>query len=191
MDTLVSWGPAGIFLCALLDGAGVPNPGGMDALLLLLTIADPSKAYWSAAAAIAGSLLGGMILFYIARKGGQAYIEKHTQGRRGERFKAWFHRYGLLTVFIPALVPIPMPLKVFVVCSGALGVRPISFFIVMLLARIPRYFGLAYLGSELGHGALPWLKSHKWQLVGFAAALFAFLFLLTWIVDRMRHKRPI
>ena len=35
-----------------------------------------------------------------------------------------FQHYGMLTVFISAISPIPMPMKLFVISSGALGVRP-------------------------------------------------------------------
>ena len=42
-DVLISWGPAGIFLFAAIDGAGVPNPGGTDLLLVAVTIAQPSS----------------------------------------------------------------------------------------------------------------------------------------------------
>ena len=74
-----------------------------------------------AALALAGSLIGCFILFYIARRGGEVYMAKYTSSGRGARFKTWFQHYGLLTIFIPALVPIPMPLKVFVICAGALA----------------------------------------------------------------------
>lgn len=184
LDTLVSWGPAGVFLVAILDSAGVPNPGGMDALLLLVTIVNPARAWLCAGLAIAGSLIGCLILFYIARRGGEKYLDRCTTSRRGAQFRAWFSRYGLITVFIPALLVIPLPLKFFVVCSGALRVRPTSFALVVTAARAPRYFALAYLGSKLGHGSLPWLKQHAWHMVIAAAALFLFLYLLVRWAER-------
>ena len=39
--------------------------GGVDAFVVLIAIANPSQAYWSAAMAIGGSLIGAMILFLI------------------------------------------------------------------------------------------------------------------------------
>jgi hypothetical protein len=85
----------------------------------------PRPLTWSAASAIAGSLLGMMFLFWLARKGGEKYLDKHASGPRAMRFRRWFDRYGLVTVFIPALVPlVPLPMKVFVLSAGALGVKP-------------------------------------------------------------------
>ena len=36
LDALIAWGPPGVFVFAILDGAGVPSPGGLDWLLVLL-----------------------------------------------------------------------------------------------------------------------------------------------------------
>ncbi|HLJ18215.1 MAG TPA: VTT domain-containing protein [Bryobacteraceae bacterium] len=190
LDTLVAWGPWGIFLVAILDSAGVPSPGGMDLLLLLVTIANPAKAWLSASLAVAGSLIGCMILFYLARRGGDRFLERYTSSGRGARFKAWFLRYGLITVFIPALLVIPMPLKVFVICSGAMGIRPLPFAVIIIAARVPRYFALAYLGSRLGMSSVPWLKEHVWQMLAGAAVLFLLLYVLVRIWERRQPTHP-
>jgi uncharacterized membrane protein YdjX (TVP38/TMEM64 family) len=91
--------------------------------------------------------------------------------------RAWFHEYGLLTVFVPAFVPIiPLPLKIFIISAGALEESPVTFSIVLLAARVPRYLFLAWLGSRLGAGTLPYLRQHIWQLVLLTCALFVVLY---------------
>jgi membrane protein DedA with SNARE-associated domain len=186
LNTLIAWGPVGLFLFAVVDGAGVPTPGGLDWLLLLLTIHTPSGAWGFAGLALAGSMIGCMFMFFVARKGGEAVLRKYRSRPRFERLEKWFQRYGLLTVFIPALVPIPMPLKFFILCAGVFKVTPIAFFFTLLAARIPRYLGLAYLGARLGSESFPWLKAHVWHMLGIAAALFLFLYLLIKLADRRR-----
>ena len=188
-NALLALGPLGVFLFAIIDGAGVPTPGGMDALLVYLCANEPHKAYLMAALALAGSLIGCFILFYIARRGGEVYMAKYTSSGRGARFKTWFQHYGLLTIFIPALVPIPMPLKVFVICAGALGISPWAYLRVLLAARIPRYLALAYLGSQLGTQSWPWLMAHVPHMLAFALLLFVFLYLLVKYVDYKRGQR--
>ena len=150
---------------------------------------DPKSAYLCAALAVAGSLVGSVILFYLARKGGKRYLEKHTSKGRGATFRKWFNKYGLITVFIPALLPIPMPMKVFVFSAGALGIRYSTFLAVVLAARIPRYFALAYLGAKVGENSISYLKDNAWELIGIAAALFVILILLVRINERWREKR--
>lgn len=184
--TLIAWGPLGLFLFALVDGIGLPTPNGLDAALLLLTINRPSFAYGFAALTLVGSLIGCAILFSMARKGGEASLQKYRTKPRFVRLEQWFQRYGLLTIFIPALLPIPLPLKFFILCAGVFEVRLTVFLGVLLLARIPRYFLLAYLGAQLGTQSFSWLKQHTLHLLAFAALLFLFLYLLIRIVDSRR-----
>ncbi len=188
-DALLALGPLGVFLFAIVDGAGVPTPGGLDALLIFLCAKEPTAAYLMATLTLAGSLIGCFILFYVARRGGEAYLAKYTSSGRGARFKTWFQRYGLLTVFIPALVPIPMPLKAFVICAGAMGISPWAYLRVLLAARIPRYFALAYLGSQLGTQSWPWLKAHALHMLAFSVILFVSLYLLAKYVDYKRARQ--
>ena len=187
--TLVAWGPLGVFVLAILDSAGVPLVSSVDGLVILLAVQSPGSAYITAALAVVGSLIGSLILFWIARRGGEAYFEHHSQTRRGARMKGWFLEYGLLTVFVPALVPIPMPMKLFVVAAGAFEVNPLVFAGVLTIARVPRYFALAWLGKKLGPDTLPYLRHHVWQLLAFSVFLFFVLYLVIKFIDRRRKLR--
>lgn len=122
---------------------------------------NPGLAYAGAACALSGSLIGNAILFGIARKGGEAFLARHISKGTGKRLHAWFQRYGLVTVFIPAISFIPMPMKVPVFCSGALGISWGSFLAVVATARGIRYFALAYLGRRFGASTLAFLKQHS------------------------------
>ena len=147
------------FCCFRAGSAGVPLPGGVDALLLLVAVARPDLAWVSAAAAVVGSIWETYFLFTLAQKGGQAYLEKHSLNRRGRVLQEWFKRYGLVTVFVPALLPIPMPMKVPVVCTAVFGFETGLFWAVVAAASIPRYFGLAWFGRQFGENAAGWLKA--------------------------------
>ena len=186
VKTLSAWGPWGIFLLAALDSAGIPLPAAVDALLLVIATTDRADAYFAAALASVGSVIGSMFLFYIARRGGKAYLDRHTLSGRGALFREWFLHYGLLTVFVPALSPVPAPMKLFVICAGAMGINPRNFFLTVVAARIPRYFGLAYLGSKLGEGAWAYLILHKWVIIAELGALISVLYGAINILERRR-----
>jgi membrane protein DedA with SNARE-associated domain len=141
-------------------------------------------AFLAALCAIAGSLVGSVILFGIARKGGEVLLAKHISSRKGARLHAWFESYGLITVFIPALSPIPLPLKIPVICAGALEVRWPRFIAVILAARAIRYFGLALLGRVYGQSAARFITQHWLLLTAIAIGLAALGFLLLRIVQR-------
>jgi membrane protein YqaA with SNARE-associated domain len=176
-----------VLLLAIMDGAGIPIVGGVDLLVVTIAALDHSSAYWAAGAATLGSLLGSFVLFSIARKGGETYLSRFTSHGRGAKLKGWFLEYGLLTVFVPALAIVPLPMKVAVLSAGALGVGPVAFLLVLLVARIPRYVFLAWLGTRLGNDTLPYLKHHTRELIIFAILLFSVLYLLIRLLDR-RHK---
>ncbi len=184
----MSWGPWGTFLLAVLDSAGIPIPEGVDALIVLVGMNDVRAGYLSAALAVLGSLAGSVFLFYLGRKGGEAYLDARTQKGWPKRFRAWFHHYGEITIFIPALIPAPLPLKIFVLSAGALGMNRVHFALVILAARIPRYFGLAYLGARLGKEPLVFITTHIFQLLALSIALFLFLYFLVKLKDRMRRR---
>ena len=158
----------------------------MDLLVVGVAAADHGAAWMAAGMAVLGSLVGSYVLFYIARKGGEAYLARYTSEGRGLRFKHWFERYGLVTVFVPAAVPIPLPMKVFVLSAGAMEVSPAWFGIVLLAARIPRYFIIAWLGTRLGPQTLPFLKAHVGALVLIAVALCLVSFGVIRLVERNR-----
>lgn len=190
LNFLKAMGPWGAFLVSLVDGIGLPNPGGPDYLVLFLAWNQPQTAYISGLLAVLGALIGSLGLYWIARKGGERYLDEKASGPRAMKFRGWFARYGLVTVFIPALVPvIPLPMKVFVLSAGALGVSPAVFLLVMAAGKLPRYLGLAYLGKELGEHSTQWLKDHRWHFAGAAILLVAFLVLLVKVSETIRARR--
>lgn len=165
----------------------MPVPAVVDASLVAVSASRPEWALLLAFLATVGSLAGSAVLFSLARRGGERYLDRHTQGGRAALFRAWFLKYGLLTIFIPGLVPIiPLPLKIFVLSAGALGVPLSRFLLVLLAARVPRYVALAYFGAQLGVGSWDYLKTHMPHLLGAAIVLFVVLYALVRYVDRRR-----
>lgn len=187
---LVALGPAGLLTLALLDSAGVPLYPGPDLLIIVLASQHPAAAYLYALLASGGSLVGALILFYLARRGGQLYLDRKTATGRGAQLRHWFQHYGLVTVFVPALVPlVPLPLKVFVLCAGALSTSPFAFAAVILGARLPRYFALAYLGSHFGKDSWDYLKHNAgWLVLGAVALLLGLLGTIR-VLDHWKARR--
>ncbi len=186
-DVLISWGPAGLLILATLENAGPPTPGGTDWVLLFLAAARPEAAMLCAGLAIVGSVIGSVIFFEVMRRGGEKMLAKYTSSGRGARFRGWTQHYGLVTVFVSALIPLPiLPFKVFVACTAAMGVSRVRFLLVLTLARIPRYLALAYLGQQLGENSWDWLRTHTWQLLALAVVIALGLWAFIRRADRMR-----
>jgi len=191
---LAAYGPWGIFLLAVIDSLGVPLPAAIDLLVAGIAASNansPGRAYLAACLATLGSLGGNIALFQAARHGRRLFSKGEPAAPNQGRFEAWFHRYGLLTVFVPAVTPlVPLPLKVFVISAGALRTPFARFLAVVLVARVIRYFGLAWLGIRLGEDATDFLQRNGWTLAGVALGLaLALVFLIRWS-DRRRQVMP-
>ena len=186
---LVAFGPLGILVLAFIDSAGIPVASGMDALVILVAAKTPSRALLAASMGVLGSLIGNVVLFMAARTGARRFVKAVPQPGDKRRFREWFKRYGLLTIFIPAMLPIPLPLKVFVISAATFGTPLRTFVFVILLGRSIRYFGEAYLGVMLGEGSAQFLHAHTWHLVGGAIALFAVLYVILMLTERLRRAR--
>ena len=187
---LVELGPWAILLVAFIDSAGIPLAVGLDALVILFSARQPAMAPVWVSLAVFGSTAGNVVLFYLARKGGERYLKAEAPPGYRRRFRTWFNRYGLVTVFIPALIPIPMPLKFFVICSGVLGIRFFYFLFTVIIARILRYSGEAALGVRLGEHSTRFISDHPWEFALAAMALGVVLYLLVRLSERWRAPHP-
>jgi len=185
---LIAFGPWGVFLLGFIDSLGIPLPATMDALLVLVAVKAPHRAYFTALMAVLGASGGSITLFLAARHGRRLFLKGEPPPGKRKRFERWFDRYGMLTVFIPAVTPVlPLPLKVFVVSAGALKTPFSKVLAVILLARVIRYFGEAYLGIQLGEDAQTFLARHIWMILGIVLALSGAAYVAIRMSDRRRE----
>lgn len=177
-----------MLLLAGLDSLGVPVPTLVDALLIYVAWHSPQAAWFTAGMAVLGSLAGNCILFWGVRHGHRRLVKPPAPGRP-QKFRTWFHRYGLVTVFIPTLLPFPpLPLKIFVISAAILHTPFSHFFGVILLARGMRYFGEAYLGMRLGKDAQAFLSNNAWTIAVVSLGIILLLILLVRLADQRRKR---
>ena len=188
-DALIAFGPLGVFLAGFVDSLGLPLPAVIDFYLLSVAIKTPQMGYFAAAMAVIGSAGGNYLLFHAARFGGNRCLKPDAPDSRREKFRLWFARYGLLTVFIPAVVPfLPLPLKFFVLSAGCMKTRTSHFIGVVLLARVIRYFGMVWLATRLGEDAHGFLTHNAWSMAAAVLAMaLALVFAVKWY-DRRRAE---
>lgn len=179
-------GAPGLFLISFLDSSVLSFPVINDLLLIQLSINAPSRMPWYAAAAALGSVLGCVLLYYIARKGGEAFFEKKA-GAYGATVRQWVEQNGFVGMLVAALLPPPTPFKIFVFAAGVFGVPVGSFTLAVLIARVLRYFTIGYLAMRFGHYALPYLAEHKLQVAIVVAAFVAVSYLLSRVILRKRE----
>jgi membrane protein YqaA with SNARE-associated domain len=179
-------GAPGLFLISFLDSSVLSFPVINDLLLIQLSINTPSRMTLYAAAATLGSVLGCVLLYYIARKGGEAFFEKNA-GVHGPTVRHWVERNGFAGMLVAALLPPPTPFKVFVFAAGVFEVPVGSFTLAVFIARVLRYFSVGYLAIRYGHHALPYLAQHKLQVAFVVAAFVVVSYLLSRVILRKRE----
>jgi membrane protein YqaA with SNARE-associated domain len=164
---LTHLGALGLFSVAVVDSSPIPLPlPGSTDLLLLWLVAYGGDPWLLAALAIAGSLVGGYSTWHLGRRGGEAALRRYVPKRLLGRVVRWVERHRILAVFLPAVLPPPIPLLPFALAAGALGVSRRRFMAVYGAARTLRYSLIAWLGVAYGRHAIRlWSGTlQKWSI---------------------------
>ena len=115
--------------------------------------------YYCAMAAL-GSLAGCIWLYLLAKKGGEAFFQRHA-GKGALQAKRWVQSNAFLSAFLPAVLPPPMPFKPFILAEGVFQVPLKTFVSALLLGRGLRYFIEGILAVRYGDAVLVYLTAHK------------------------------
>jgi membrane protein YqaA with SNARE-associated domain len=97
-------------------------------------------------AALAASL-GDLVSFTIGYSG-RSLTYKHPENHKWlYLLESHFKKYGLLIVFLFALIPNPV-FDAIGIIAGIFGLKPTKFFIIMLTGRFLRFILLAFTGAK-------------------------------------------
>jgi len=177
-------GAPGLFLISFLDSSVLTFPIINDLLLIHLSMEHPARMPLYAFMASLGSVLGCVVLYFIARKGGEAIFHKKA-GKHGHAIRHWVEQNGFVGMLIAALLPPPTPFKFFVLAAGVFEVPLFSYTAAITIARLFRYFGVGYLAIRYGADAMPYLMQHKLQVSVFVISLVT----VSYVLSRVLLKR--
>ena len=176
-------GAPGLLLISFLDSSVLSFPIINDLLLIQLSMQNHARMPLYALMAATGSVAGCVLLYFLARMGGEAYFHRKA-GARAHAIRHWVERNGFGGMLIAALLPPPTPFKIFVFAAGAFEAPILGFTAAITLARMFRYFGVGYLAVRYGADAMPYLLSHKLMLTALAVALVAVSYGLSRLIAR-------
>lgn len=180
---VVHLGAPGVFAVSLIDATVIPLaiPGSTD-LLLLWVIAHGGNPYLMVACALAGTLIGGYTTWRLGKKGGKTAIERYVPPRLQKRVHEWAQHHSILAVFVPAILPPPIPLWPFLLAAGALGASWKRFLAAFGGGRLLRYALDGWLAITYGRRIIQlWSKTLNqwsgvilWSFVGVTVAGLAY-----------------
>lgn len=186
-------GGVGLILLGFADNSPIPLPGSMDALVIILSAHQRHWWWYYATMAIIGSLVGGYAAYAVGKKSGKEALEKKIPKAKAEKIYDKFEKHGFWSLFIPALLPPPVPYSPFLIAAGALQYPRSKFFLAVGSARAIRYTALASLGSIYSRQIFGFFhKYYKplfWTLIGLAVLGGIAALIWTWI--RKRKGKPV
>ncbi|HVF22783.1 MAG TPA: VTT domain-containing protein [Pyrinomonadaceae bacterium] len=180
--------PAMIIIGAL-DSSLLSLPEINDYLVVGRCYKYPSAAFYFPLFAAIGSVIGCNLLYTIVRRGGQAVLRKRFKLQQIQRVERAYERFGFLAIGIPAILPPPLPFKIFVATAGALEYPRWKFLTTVMIARSFRYYVEGILAVYYGRRVLLFMKDNGLMIISIAGALALIALIVHLIVRQRRNAR--
>lgn len=183
---LISFGPFGLLAIAFLDSVMIPMPGGVDAVLMLLSAARPSWLLIYVAAATIGSTAGCVGLYRLSQRAGKRALARFSEAKQ-KRVKDLIDRYDVMSVLVASLLPPPFPFKLFVVTAGVFRLNLFRFTLAVAGGRAFRYLLLGYFAARYGEQAKE-LLARYYPAIGIGLAVLLVIFFVGRTLMRQSGK---
>lgn len=188
MKPLGIWGVGGL---ALIDSALIPIPVSMDGVVIGYVANNHQSFFLYCLIAAFASAVGSLVPFFVGRAGGELFLLKRINRDRYERIRDRFERQEFFAILIPAMLPPPMPLKLFEFAAGVFEMKALPFAVAIFLGKLTQFLVCSlltiYFGTALVHSLRHAMHRHAGAMIG--VAMFAILLLLFYIVRRIFDRR--
>ena len=179
--------PAMIIIGAL-DSSLLSLPEINDYLVVGRCFKDHTAVWYFPLFAATGSVLGCLLLYSIVRRGGQAVLRKRFPLQSIKRVERAYERFGFLAIGIPAILPPPLPFKIFVATAGALEYPRWKFLLTVMIARSLRYYVEGILAVYYGRRVLLFMKDNGLVIISIVATALLIGLLVYFFVKRRLVK---
>jgi membrane protein YqaA with SNARE-associated domain len=142
----------GIGALAVIDSSTIPVP--IDALLIDYVANDHKRFLLYCFMAAFGSAVGSMVPYYLGRAGGELFLLKRINRQRYEQMRDRFEKQEFLAIMVPAMMPPPMPVKLFEFAAGVFEMKPLWFFSAILVGKFIRFLIWAIITITYGPAIL-------------------------------------
>ena len=176
-------------LIGALDSSLLSLPEINDYLVVGRCIKEPHAVFYFPLFAAFGSVLGCLLLYTIMRRGGQAVLRKRFKLESIQRVEKAYARFGFLAIGIPAILPPPLPFKIFVATAGTLEYPRWKFLLTIMIARSLRYYVEGTLAVFYGRRVLIFLKDNGVVIISIAASLALIGLMIYLLINRRRGVR--
>jgi len=179
----------GIGALALIDSSTVPVP--IDALLIDYVAQDHKRFLLYCFMAALGSAIGSMLPYYLGRAGGELFLLKRINRQRYEQMRDRFEKQEFLAIMVPAMMPPPMPVKLFEFAAGVFEMKPLWFFSAILVGKFVRFLIWAIITITYGPAILGTITRtmHEHRNYVLAVGGIVMVLLLAYVVRKVFDRR--
>jgi membrane protein YqaA with SNARE-associated domain len=183
----------GVCALAIVDSSSIPMP--IDAIVIGYVAADHRKFVVYALMAALGSAIGALVPFFIGRAGGELFLLKRVNRERYEKLRDRFEKQEFLAIMIPAMMPPPMPVKLFEFAAGVFEMKTVWFFMAIFAGKFLRFMLWAvitvFYGPAIVHTITHTLHDHLGLVLAGVGALIVALgvFVTRKVFDRRNGTR--
>ena len=180
--------PAMIIIGAL-DSSLLSLPEINDYLVVGRCFRQPHAVFYFPLFAATGSVLGCFLLYTIMRRGGQAVLRRRFNLESIQKVERAYARYGFLAIAVPAILPPPLPFKVFVATAGTLEYPRWKFLLTVMLARSLRYYVEGILAVFYGRRVLVFFRDNGVVIISIVATIGLIVLLIYMLFTRNKNVR--
>jgi membrane protein YqaA with SNARE-associated domain len=161
------WGLGGL---AFIDSGLFPLPTTMDGVVIGYVANDHGKFLLYVLMASAASAIGSLIPYYVGRAGGELFLLKRINRQRYEGLRDKFENQEFMAIMIPAMMPPPMPIKLFEFAAGVFEMKPLPFATAIFCGKFVQFLVCAlitvFYGPEIAYTARHAAHEHPAVLLG-------------------------
>jgi len=179
----------GVCALAIVDSCSIPMP--IDAIVIGYVAADHKKFVIYAFMAALGSAIGALVPYFVGRAGGELFLLKRVNRERYEKLRDRFEKQEFLAIMVPAMMPPPMPVKLFEFAAGVFEMKAIWFFTAILVGKFVRFLIWAaitvYYGPAIVQTIGRAIHQHLGLVLAGVGAVIAVLAL--WVTRKIFDRR--
>ena len=176
----------GVFAISFADSALLGMP--VDAIVAFYVYQNHRRMLLYVPMAALGSVLGSIPLYVIGYLGGEKVLRKRITEERFLRIHRSFEEHEFWALMFPAMLPPPMPFKIFVLGAAVFEMRFRNFAAAMFAGRFVRFLVLSLLTLWFGPQIVELMgtvvRQHLGWLLGAVAGG-----VLVWLLMRRSKRR--
>ncbi len=171
-----------LFFVALAESSFFPIPP--DVLLMPMSIARPKKSFSFAAVCSVGSVIGGVLGYFIGwqlmASVGYKIISLYGLTQKYLQVQHLYQTYDVLAIGLAGFTPLPY--KLFTITAGAFKLSFFPFLITSIVARSARFFLVAGFFYVFGERVQTFINRYfNWLATAFAALFVCGYFCIKWL----------